>query len=86
MMFVSKIAFAPGDAMNNLKIQGKGMPKEHMAIFGTFLGIISILLPGFIAKKTGATAPFNFSLDFTSSFTTQHYRCVYHLLRANAGT
>ena len=44
VMFVSKIAFAPGDAMNNLKIQGKGMPKEHMAIFGTFLGIISIVL------------------------------------------
>ena len=58
VMFVSKIAFAPGDAMNNLKIQGKGMPKEHMAIFGTFLGIISILLPGFIAKKTAGQRPF----------------------------
>eukprot|EP00943_MAST-04B_sp_MAST-4B-sp1_P000826 g826.t1 len=63
VMFTSKIAFAPGDAMAGLKIQAKGMPKEHMASVGTIIGLISIFLPGVIAKRTAGKKPFELFTD-----------------------
>ena len=58
VIFLSKVAFAPGDAIAGLKLQSKGMPKEHMATIGTIIGLISIFLPGVIAKRTAGKKPF----------------------------
>jgi PAT family acetyl-CoA transporter-like MFS transporter 1 len=77
ILISSKVAFAAVDGSSTLKIQGAGMPKEHVAYMGTLLGIVAVIVPKFVSKYTAGARPFQM---FTRLYIPRILFCIGSIL------
>eukprot|EP00756_Hemistasia_phaeocysticola_P054738 Hpha_TRINITY_DN30648_c0_g1::TRINITY_DN30648_c0_g1_i1::g.18215::m.18215/K03372/ACATN, SLC33A1; MFS transporter, PAT family, solute carrier family 33 (acetyl-CoA transportor), member 1 len=57
LLLVWKAPFAPADVISGLKLQEKGMPKEHIALMATSIVPVTLLMPFALLSITASVEP-----------------------------
>ena len=62
VLLLWKIPYAGCEALTTLKLQEKGLPKEHVAYLGGCVTIVSVFVPFFVGKFTSGPRPLDVCL------------------------
>lgn len=64
ILFFWKVPWVACEAIAGLKMQERGMPKEHIAYIGALCTIVSVFVPLFLGKITSGGRPLDVCLWF----------------------
>ncbi|CAD7938275.1 unnamed protein product [Amoebophrya sp. A25] len=59
ILFFWKVPYAGCEAVVTLKMQDKGIPKEHIAYIGSACTVLSCFIPVLVSKQTSGARPFD---------------------------
>jgi len=83
ILMTCKVAFSVTDGVTALKFVEKGFPKENLALVGTMLMPINILLPLFLSKWTAGPRPMSLWIRAYAPRLIYGYICCYAVYLAS---